>query len=204
VEALIHKRGFSEGRGRITIQGKGININYTVEDSVLTVAPHEGNPPNASSALRLIPPGGGANQKIHFNSGIRYNGWHARVSTLRAAYLAAFAKFGYGYIMHPRLAPVRHQIQHPDEKTLSGFSIDPDYDGHKGPEMAIFWNPVPCLLVRVNQRAALLPIPVGTQWRYPFPAPIQSKHHRLRLEGGRVLTWPRTLEMRRDFGVEAA
>ncbi len=40
----------------------------------------------------------------------------ARVSLLRAAYLAAFAKFGYSYALRPELESVRQQIT--QNKTL--------------------------------------------------------------------------------------
>lgn len=51
------------------------------------------------------------------------NGRLAKVSWLKSAYLAVFAMFGYRYALHSFLAPVRRQIQHPQEEHLTAFAF---------------------------------------------------------------------------------
>jgi len=45
------------------------------------------------------------------------------VALLRIAYLLAFARFGYGFLVNGCLMRVRHQIQNPAEKTLADWGI---------------------------------------------------------------------------------
>jgi hypothetical protein len=55
----------------------------------------------------------GLEGKIHFRIG-PYSATRERVAWLKAAYLAAFAAFGYRYILRPILEPVRKQLREPD------------------------------------------------------------------------------------------
>ena len=57
----------------------------------------------------------------------RYNERRARAGWLRAAYLVAFAAFGYRYICGPALIPVRQQIRHPEQEIIpvASFGIAP-------------------------------------------------------------------------------
>jgi hypothetical protein len=52
-----------------------------------------------------------------------YKANRPEVALLRIAYLLAFARFGYGFLMNNYLVRVRHQIQNPAEKMLSDWGI---------------------------------------------------------------------------------
>jgi hypothetical protein len=58
----------------------------------------------------------------------------ARLGWLRAAYLIAFAQFGYRYILRPAFEPLRAQLMSPDEAVLDPppVTIDPSAVGEHG------------------------------------------------------------------------
>jgi hypothetical protein len=60
--------------------------------------------------------------KINFNKD-RYHAQLAKVSYLRAAYLVAFAQYGYACILHPSWAQVRQQIQNPKDEIITRFRL---------------------------------------------------------------------------------
>lgn len=45
------------------------------------------------------------------------------IAKLRIAYLLAFSKFGYGYIMNQETQPIREQLQNPEKKILDHLGI---------------------------------------------------------------------------------
>jgi len=55
---------------------------------------------------------------------LRYSPDRARVSWIRTAYLAAFALFGWKYILHPKLQPIREQLANPSAVTLPLLGMD--------------------------------------------------------------------------------
>jgi hypothetical protein len=60
---------------------------------------------------------------------LRYFPDRARVSWIRTAYLAAFALFGWRYILQPTLQPIRDQLKNPSAVTLPLLSTyNPDGD----------------------------------------------------------------------------
>lgn len=60
---------------------------------------------------------------------MRFDRNRARVSWIRAAYIVAFARFGWRYILQPTLDPLRAQLQNPDKITLPVLSLwDPTAD----------------------------------------------------------------------------
>lgn len=49
---------------------------------------------------------------------------HADLAWLKAAYMVAFATWGYSYAFSPALRVVREQLRHPDEKIISQFKLE--------------------------------------------------------------------------------
>src|SRR5207245_1853055 len=78
---------------------------------------------------------------------------------LRAAYLCAFAAFGYRYLLDSALAPVRQQIEHPGGD-LAGFGVN-NADAVDGPQLVVIRRPLElrAVLVRMRDVAVLLPRP---------------------------------------------
>ncbi len=61
----------------------------------------------------------GANLEIKYNlTSVKRNDEYANLSILKSAYLLAFAKLGYMYILNDNLDPIRDQLQNPDIDVL--------------------------------------------------------------------------------------
>jgi hypothetical protein len=82
----------------------------------------------------------------------------ARIGWLRAGYLAAFAKFGYRYVFHRSLDPVRKQIMRSEEAVVDGFSFTLK---RPEPEMkiAVVENPMSYLAIIMGRNVVALPDP---------------------------------------------
>ncbi|MCB1808692.1 MAG: HNH endonuclease [Candidatus Competibacteraceae bacterium] len=86
----------------------------------------------------------------------RFNEHYAMVGYLKIAYLYAFAKFGYRYILQDCMELVREQIQYPHVKLIwkwwlrRGESRDKDM-------LYLFDDPLNCLAVGINEHLVILP-----------------------------------------------
>lgn len=92
---------------------------------------------------------------------LRYFPDRARVSWIRTAYLAAFALFGWKYILQPALQPIRDQLMNPSTITLPLLSM---YDPNGDPGRHEIWaikQPTEhrSLLVTSGQQGVFLPVP---------------------------------------------
>jgi hypothetical protein len=95
---------------------------------------------------------------------LRYFPDRARVSWIRTAYLAAFALFGWKYILQPALQPIREQLMDPSTITLPLLSM---YDSNGDPGRHEIWaikQPPEhrSLLVIYGQQGVFLPVPKGS------------------------------------------
>jgi hypothetical protein len=91
---------------------------------------------------------------------LRYFPDRARVSWIRTAYLAAFALFGWKYILQPALQPIREQLMNPSTITLPLLSM---YDPNGDPARHEIWaikQPTEhrSLLVISGQQGVFLPL----------------------------------------------
>ena len=66
--------------------------------------------------------------KLHFGPNETPDTRRSRIALVKSAYLLMFQKFGYSYILHDLLDPVRQQIQKPKEKILPLSAIVLDFD----------------------------------------------------------------------------
>ncbi len=92
---------------------------------------------------------------------LRYFPDRARVSWIRAAYLAAFALFGWKYILQTALDPIREQLMNPSAITLPPLSMyAPDGDPGRR-EIWVVKEPTEyrSLLVVAGQHSVFLPLP---------------------------------------------
>ena len=80
----------------------------------------------------------------------------ALVGYLRTAYLYAFAKFGYAYILQECLNPIRSQIAKPSDKIIWQWWLrrKEDLDTKM---MYVCDEPINCLLVAINEHIIVLP-----------------------------------------------
>jgi hypothetical protein len=93
--------------------------------------------------------------------GARYSPDRARTSWIRTAYLAAFALFGWKYILQTALDPIREQMMNPSAITLPPLSMyAPDGDPSRR-EIWVIKEPseYQSLLVVAGQHSVFLPLP---------------------------------------------
>ena len=118
------------------------------------------NPPGASevfgSKLKGRTP-----IKVTFR-GDRYSDLGAKVSWLRSAYLAMFARFGYDVVFAPAMQVVRQQIMDPRERLMVSFTIEiPEYVPLSFRRILKAETPawLNCWVVQFGQYCVLLPEP---------------------------------------------
>jgi hypothetical protein len=80
--------------------------------------------------------------KLHFGPNEIPDTRRSRISLLKTAYLLIFRQFGYSYILHHELDPVRQQILNPKEKILPLEAIVLDFEINElPPSIAIVTDP---------------------------------------------------------------
>lgn len=87
----------------------------------------------------------------------RYRSWAADVTLLKAAFLVAFAQFGYEYAYNERLVQVREQILNPKRQRLRAAFISPSRDIVGENCFILVRAPFPMLVVNFKRRSVLLP-----------------------------------------------
>jgi hypothetical protein len=134
---------------------------------------------------------------VNLNAKVKFNFDRARISDLRAAFLAAFAQFGYRYAYHPRLATIRQQILSPDEALVNGawWIAGPEFT--EDPMMMVLTSPLPAVLVRLRSALVVLPWLEGPDDLYP----AICRHFAARRAPLTyyVLEWPTTMVMLLDL-----
>ena len=89
------------------------------------------NPPNAINEFVKSVEHDGDNYSIQVELHVKKekrNVQAARIAILKSAYLYAFRKFGYYYILNESLTPIREQILHPEKDILHNTFIIGDQD----------------------------------------------------------------------------
>lgn len=115
---------------------------------------------------------------------VRFHPRKARISDLRAAYLACCAKFGYRYAFHPALDSIRAQIAAPDKKILELWWFD------KNPRAAN------STITICDQAGIVIVTFSGTTVFLPWPTKAVSQYleYMKRLAAKESLTFPTTCE----------
>jgi hypothetical protein len=99
--------------------------------------------------------------RIAITPQVTYSPDLARVSWVRTGYLAAFALFGWRYILQPALQPIRDQLVNPSAVTIPPLSVYiPDGDPDRR-EIWVVKKPAErqSLLVISGQHGVFLPLP---------------------------------------------
>jgi hypothetical protein len=126
----------------------------------------------------------------------RVNRDRARVSWIRAAYIIAFARFGWNYVFQNALEPMRRHFKDPTSATLPILSMtDPGADPARR-ELWLIKEPIAqqCIMVVMGQQRVLLPLPadprsledLSTAWvgDHDLTQPAQFSYT------GTLLHWP--------------
>ena len=121
----------------------------------------------------------------------------ASIGDLKAAFIAAFAAFGYRYACNPRLDQVRQQIRNPAEQVIDMWSIAIDHTGI-GRYLLLFTEPLPGVVVSLGRSCVLLPWLDSPVNFYTALATAYRPNEQPQVTG-HLIKWPTTLEMVLDF-----
>jgi hypothetical protein len=211
IDAQVHKE--SRSRSFIAIEGQerpakinvgdlavNIDVTRTKDTMKIRVLGDKANSPKTIEGLRSILPGMiQSKSSIRLSDRISYSRSSADIGYLKSAYLAAFAKFGYSYILRPALDRVRLQIQDPTRVVLKTVRV---YVGESDAyEEAFFWvrAPISCLAARIRDSVVCLPLPNGDDLFYETLGEMRKGGHALTLQIAGTTEWPDRFELAIDF-----
>ena len=168
-DAIFRGQGSYEGETRVTVGGHTTNAIMAVglRRVDLVVDPERNDPARVQQQLRWIEDyarTGGGEIRFDTNSKFKYSHARARVSLLRAAYLAAFALYGYTYAFNRRLNVVRAQIADPDQEIVPPAALNvtgPEVAAATEPIIAVLHQPLPALAVLLPAGASGAPFGVS-------------------------------------------
>lgn len=201
--AVSGRGGQFEGPVKVTIEGVTTNARLVFRDGKFMIEVREkvNNPTHFKRQIETLKErqqrNSGEAKNFNLDAKVKFNFDRARIADLRAAFLAAFAKFGYRYAYHPRLVPIRKQILRPDETLIDGawWIANPVFT--EDPMMIMITSPLTAVMVRLRSVLVFLPWLEGQDDFYP----AIRKHfasHPAQLTYN-VLEWPTTMIMLLDL-----
>lgn len=124
--------------------------------------PRQNNPEQHATFMAMLESlaeGGDAIGRFSFKIHTHFDEARARLSLIRAAYLAAFAALGWTYIFQPEMQQIRDQLMKPDESILDTY-LHRDSDSEPSVRrMLLVADPdgLSCLAVTIGEFSIFLP-----------------------------------------------
>jgi len=138
--------------------------------------------------------------EFRVHSRVRYDPRLAQIAELKAAFVAAFAFFGYRYALSPALIRVRKQIWAPTDHVLdAGWTVDL---GTEREFLMLLSSDPECLVVKMRRSGVVLPWITSPETFYDELSRIGGEGGRVRLTGNPV-PWPTGLQLLLD-GLEGS
>lgn len=155
--------GRAPGSAKVTVEHGGVPIRGTLDfgpdGMVMLGAPKANHPDNVRRAAERAPAEGDT-FTIRFEES--FSDRLAKLSWVRAAYVAAFAWFGYHYILNHAFDPLREQILQPDSEILRSLPIlgDPEqYGDATDRHVSMISEPFDAVIVSMGWLHVFLPGP---------------------------------------------
>jgi hypothetical protein len=203
-EVITHGATGRGGDGSLQIGEERVNIrvfrdaNATVRLEILEYLNNPRVIERVSAyAESLARDGTGEGEELHITSRARYHGRLAMVGDLKAAFLIAFAAFGYRYAFDPRLDLVRQQILNPRDHVIDGWTIALNQSGDTR-YLLLITELLPGVVVKLDRVGILLPWLNSTTNFYSDLATRYKPNEAMQLSG-KSIAWPTRLEMALDF-----
>ncbi len=133
---------------------------------------------------------------------VSYSRKAADIGYLKTAYLAAFAKFGYSYILRPALNRVRQQIKEPSLCILNTVRVYGNVTNIPEKVFILLQEPISCLSVKADDSIVCLPLPYGDDLFYEKLAEMRANGRIFEWRGNATIEWPRRFELALDLGNE--
>jgi hypothetical protein len=143
-------------------------------------------------------------KSIQLSDTVSYIRKAADIGYLKSAYLSAFAKLGYTYILRKALNRVRQQIQDPTCQTLKTIRVYANNFSMSMPErvFVLFHEPISCLSVKIDDSIVCLPLPDGDDFFYEKLDEMRANGHVFTWQGKETIQWTKKLELALDFAGE--
>lgn len=155
--------------GSVTVAGvrNAGSIGYDGETFLIFGDPGQNNPATVAAHTELLDRMGlGSSLTLTFR--VRRNPRRAHIGWMRSAYLAAFAVYGYRYVLQPAFAPLLAAVADPDGAPFEPVIIQGEDVGALNPCIAMTVGPAwlrRCPVVFFGPRVILLPPPSApTDW----------------------------------------
>jgi hypothetical protein len=206
IDAAVHKERQSkqflalEGFSRwAQLRAADLAVNVAVnrqEGSLnIVVLPNHNDPAVIKAAQSKL----WTERSFQLADSISYHRILSDVGYLKSAYLAAFAKFGYRYILQPSLNTVREQIIRPQASVLANFRVYLHAHAPEQPQLLVVHDPVACLVVQMGDTAILLPwLSHDTTALYSVFGEAKRQASSMSLMCYGPIAWPRGMELSLD------
>ena len=191
-------------RAKIVVQGIRANVDVRRDEKGIQIQVLGGeNDPKAVGALQpVLRDGIQSGSSFQLRDTVSFSRKEADIGYLSSAYLAAFAKLGYTYILRAALDRVRQQIQDPTCRALETVRV---YAGDfGGTERAFFLldEPISCLAAKIRDSVVCLPSPYGDDHFYEELTSLRGSGGRVTWRRSEAIRWPDRFELALDFAEE--
>jgi len=136
---------------------------------------------------------------IQLRDRVSFNKMNADIGYLKSAYLAAFAKLGYVYILRGELDRVRQQIRAPQTKLLELFRLEALSGDNAQKALFLFQSPIRCLGVRIGNVIVCLPHPFDRDEFYEKIPDLRTAGGEATWHSNDNCDWPEKFELALDF-----
>ena len=148
-------------------------------------------------ALGSLADAGSAGSRFSFTIHTRFDEARARLSLIRAAYLAAFAALGWSYILRPVMQPIRDQLKSPEDQILETYIFRDPGSSAAANRLLLVDDPdeLRCVAVMLGEYSVFLP----GLWRAMTWDEVAAAFSRRRETGdrlnltlqGKEMPWPK-------------
>ena len=147
-------------RARLSVGGVSLNVDVSRPEAGINIAmPPRQNPPSAvEKSTKLFEEAIRKASTFTLTKTSKFKAHAADAAYLKTAYLGAFAKFRYRWILSEHLNSVRNQIQEPLEEHIQTYRVH--LKANEFPwKLGLFLleSPTQCLLAKIDTTAVLLP-----------------------------------------------
>ncbi len=204
VKAITGQKINHEGRASLKMGGESINVGIEVHDGSIFIKPLKKiNDPKKLEAYRaymmnLSDEGRGDGETFTITPLASYHKKFSKIGDLKSAFIICFALFGYTYVLHKRLSPVREQILNYESNVIDRYWLVSNQKIEKKYFICLLEKPISAIAVRIDKTTILLPWFDGPENLYQY-LDGNFEYDNPFTFYGHFLKWPEKLEMGIDF-----
>jgi hypothetical protein len=193
-------------RATIAVDGADVRVDYWREPdcNTLRVVAGSTNPKSIATLSDRFRRAAAAREigwDLKMRIRVKHDAWADYLSWLRAAYLVAFAAFGYRYIARPALEIVREQIKRPKERMLPYMTGTDHSAAPTARKLLVGLEPadLACIAVQFGDRMLFLPSLADDEDFYPRLVAAGHKRPGQITVHGPEVRWPTEPVLALDF-----